>query len=604
MRITYFWALVAFCLTTVFSFLPVAYAQGQDPSHNPSFELRKGGASDFGGEVIAAGDFNNDRIPDIVYPGGASDSLALTLQLGNGDGTFQAPITLGDVDSSSVGAIAAADFNRDGNLDIAVQCIGGTVDIFYGNGHGGVTNKLSVSLPYTPISMTVADFNGDSLPDFAIGDSQGHVEIFNNVGGNSFVLKSTTPIESNSYITVYAGNFDGDGIQSLAIMTNTTAYVLWNDGHENFWQQPLGGISNPVGLGVGDLNQDGMDDILFSYDCNPQPESEGKGPYSTCQGVQAFYGQGNQKLFQRQLIVSNGVGASGSILAADVNGDGIADIVTAQVASGAQAGIFVFLGHPDGSYNQASSNFTATSDSLGPIVAADFNRDGMIDFAGDLPGSGQNEIFINATLRNACATSQINPTVTACAPINNTYLPAPNINVQANAYDQNQVTAMQLYVNGSLKYSQPVTSFNQNSAMSPGANFLVIKAWDYTGLSFRTQRNITVYNGTPGSTCWADSLQANICLPNTATSTSPVHIVANGYANHSYQPDVPTAAQLYIDNALVIDDRGCGSDGECPGGVSAVDTYQTLSPGDHDLVFKLWTADGDVFTAQKTITVQ
>jgi hypothetical protein len=181
--------------------------------------------------------------------------------------------------------------------------------------------------------------------------------------------------------------------------------------------------------------------------------------------------------------------------------------------------------------------------------------------------------------------------------VNGTYLPSP-VTVEANAFDKNTVTAMQEYIDGKLDYNEDVTSFTQPFSLGLGSHLLVTKAWDNTGLSFRSDRTISVYNGTPGPACAAAYKSASICLPSGTTSAAPVRIVANGYAAY-----IPTAAQLYIDGDLVVDNEGCDSEGGCDGGTSYVDTSQSLSNGTHDLVFKLWDADGDLYTAQKTITV-
>jgi hypothetical protein len=157
---------------------------------------------------------------------------------------------------------------------------------------------------------------------------------------------------------------------------------------------------------------------------------------------------------------------------------------------------------------------------------------------------------------------------------------------------------MQEYVDGTLDYSEDVTSFDISLPLSLGEHALVTKAWDDTGLSFRSDRTINVYSGTPGPACAAAYESASICLPGGTTSTSPVQIVANGWAAY-----IPTAAQLYIDGDLVVNNQGCDSEGGCDGGTSYVDTTQNLSSGTHDLVFKLWDADGNEYTAQKSITV-
>ncbi|HYK36555.1 hypothetical protein [Alloacidobacterium sp.] len=171
--------------------------------------------------------------------------------------------------------------------------------------------------------------------------------------------------------------------------------------------------------------------------------------------------------------------------------------------------------------------------------------------------------------------------------------------IQANAYDKTTVTAMQEYVDNKLIYSRNVNSFNTTFAEPFGTHFFVTKAWDANGRNFRSERTITVYSGTPGPACSAAPKSANICLPSGTTVTSPVQILANGYA-----PWIPTSAQLYIDGNLVVNNQGCGSDGACGGGTSYVDTTQKLVKGSHDLVFKLWDANGDVYQAQETINVQ
>ncbi|MGO4517825.1 FG-GAP repeat domain-containing protein [Terriglobus sp. 2YAB30_2] len=569
---------------------------------NLSFQLKRDTSPVYGGYTSAQADFNRDGKPDVVYGGGAN-STDVTLRLGNGDGTFQAPVRIGIADSAQVLDVVAADFDNDGIQDVAVLCIGGTFDVFFGNGDGTFAGPVATAIQTSPRSIAVGDFNGDHLVDVAIGDIAGNVEIFNDVSGRSFVLQNTIAMEANTdVISVGAGDFDHSGIQNIVAMTignpaGSGTYILWNDGHENFRKAVLTAFTSPAGLSIADLNQDGMADILLSYSCGTQDTI--KGSNSTCQGVIAFYGQGQQRLFERTLVMSDGIQATNRMLGVDVNGDGVGDLVGGNRTTGAQSGLFVWLGHPDGSYDQTPAQFVATTDSVGAPTAGDFNRDGMMDFVSDLPGSAQTQIFLNATNRAPCSTSQINPAVTVCVPVDNTYLPGPTVRVQANAYDTHQVTALQLYTNGNLTYSQPVSSFDQSFPMNNGANFLVVKAWDYTGLNFRSERHINVYSGTPEPVCPAALGTANMCLPSGATSGSPVHILANGYT-----PVVPTSAQLYIDGHLTIEDDGCIQNAGCVGGSSSIDTYQALGTGNHDLVFKLWDANGNVYTAEKTVTVQ
>lgn len=203
---------------------------------------------------------------------------------------------------------------------------------------------------------------------------------------------------------------------------------------------------------------------------------------------------------------------------------------------------------------------------------------------------GGMQIFTNATNRSACATGRVGPVVTVCQPVNGTYS-TPVVAVQANAYDVTPVTALQEYIDGTKVYQTSATRMNQRFVLAPGQHQLNTKAWDGNGTSFRSNRHITVYRGTPGAVCPAAPQSANICLPQGDTASSPLHILANGST-----ATVPVAAQLYIDGVRVVKNS---QDGD-----SYVDTMQNLSSGSHYLTFKLWDDQGHVYVAHKTVTVQ
>jgi hypothetical protein len=565
-----------------------------------SFELSRDTNEAITAGALAVGDFNNDGKPDVIIGGGATPS-DIVLRVGNGDGTFQPPITIGQTGNPT--EMTAVDMNNDGKLDLV--CLEqdlnngtGSIVVFYGNGNGTFKPPVTYSTPTVPYSMAVRDLNGDGHPDIAVGDDLGEVEIWNNSGGTSLTLAKEVLVNANQEheLRVRAGQFDGNGIYDLAVDNGLGLWVLWNDGRENFTSQELEGYQAPQDMNVGDLNQDGSDDIIQTWGC---PGKNVNGAYVGCTSIDVFYGQGNQK-FYKNTVVSNEQGLPAPIepYAVDVNGDGVADIVAEEwYTVNVTPGLYVWLGRPDGSFDQTAQAFYASSMAAGGLAPGDFNRDGMMDFAQTMPGDGEMQFYINGGARGPCTTSTINPTVTVCQPVNGTYLPSP-VTVQADAYDKNKVTAMQEYVDGKLDYSEDVTSFDISLPMPLGEHSLVTKAWDDAGLSFRSDRTINVYNGTPGPACAAAYTTASICLPKGTTSTSPVQIVANGWPAY-----IPTAAQLYIDGDLVVDNEGCDSEGGCDGGTSYVDTSQNLSNGTHTLVFKLWDADGDEYTAQKTVTV-
>ncbi|HEX4007739.1 MAG TPA: VCBS repeat-containing protein [Acidobacteriaceae bacterium] len=564
-----------------------------------SFELNRDTYDVYNDFTVVQGDFNHDGKPDLVLGGGANAD-ELTLRLGKGDGTFAAPKVVGPV-SNTILDLAAADLDQDGNLDAVALNIDGNFSVFFGKGDGTFAAPLEIATGASPRTLAVGSFFGDEYLDVAVGDIDGNVELFKNDGGKTFVLAKTVTLAANAEVMkVRAGVVSDNGTTDLAAVTQKGAYILWNDGSGNFSTVKLATYVNAVDLGVGDLNQDGMADVVVSYTCNPAPTNNpGKGAaYNSCAGFDVYYADGNDKTTRKRVIAYNGAQPGTSPYAVDVNGDGVGDIVAATNPDGAGgAQLYVWLGQANGTFVQKPQIWTASSMGFGGLAAGDFNRDGMMDFAMALPGDAMTEIYINSGPRAPCATSQISPTVTVCQPVDNTYANR-SVRVQANAYDTTKVTAIQEYVDNKLVYAQDADSMNTTFTEAAGPHFLVTKAWDAKGLSFRSDRHVTVYNGTPGATCAAAQGTASICVPEGTSGSSPMHIVANGAPAW-----VPTAAQLYINGDMVVDNKGCDSNGDCGGGTSYVDTTQTMASGSYDLVFKLWDADGNVYEAQKTITV-
>jgi hypothetical protein len=115
---------------------------------------------------VAVGDFNNDHIPDLVVNGFAPGGSAVSVLLGNGNGTFQAPQLL--LPGAQVLSVGVGDFNRDGNLDIVTANFG-TVSVLLGNGNGTFQAPLNFSAGVSvPGALAVADFNRDGFPDLTV----------------------------------------------------------------------------------------------------------------------------------------------------------------------------------------------------------------------------------------------------------------------------------------------------------------------------------------------------------------------------------------------------------------------------------------------------
>jgi hypothetical protein len=151
---------------------------------------------------IVAGDFNQDGIPDLLV---GDDDGTLTLFVGDGTGRMTSAGVVAQL--SSVVSIAAGDFNHDGILDVAVtDWRASTVTILLGGGKGSFRHTASFPLRVagTTPHVTVADFNGDGLPDLAVvyGDDDGDtydVLLGNGSGGFTFAPSLSVTRDPNSH---------------------------------------------------------------------------------------------------------------------------------------------------------------------------------------------------------------------------------------------------------------------------------------------------------------------------------------------------------------------------------------------------------------------
>jgi hypothetical protein len=160
--------------------------------------------------AIVAGDFNGDGIPDLAI-GADTGSTTLDILLGNGDGTFR-------VSSFSTGgaqALAAADFNSDGKLDLATP-----LGILPGNGDGTFGALLAFPSALSTNWIVAGDFNGDGMIDIASANESGNtLGIFFGNGDGTFQPLASFTVGSGPYATVVA-DFNGDGRPDFAVVNS------------------------------------------------------------------------------------------------------------------------------------------------------------------------------------------------------------------------------------------------------------------------------------------------------------------------------------------------------------------------------------------------
>jgi len=123
-----------------------------------------------GARGIVAADFNGDGNPDFVSTSFDLNPAHVEVVLGNGNGTFQAPVSFPT--GQYQWGMAGTDFNADGNFDLVTANYGSnTISVLAGNGNGTFQAPVNFATGNTPYFAGISDFNGDGMPDMAVTNS-------------------------------------------------------------------------------------------------------------------------------------------------------------------------------------------------------------------------------------------------------------------------------------------------------------------------------------------------------------------------------------------------------------------------------------------------
>ena len=129
--------------------------------------------------ALGTADFNGDKHPDLVVASSNTDPSnshgIVQVLLGDGTGAFPTSMRRGpyDLQGASPMDVLLADFNRDGELDIAVANLNGygdDLEILLGNGDGALTGPQGYAVDNLLVQGAVADFNADGKPDIAVSN--------------------------------------------------------------------------------------------------------------------------------------------------------------------------------------------------------------------------------------------------------------------------------------------------------------------------------------------------------------------------------------------------------------------------------------------------
>ncbi len=368
----------------------------------PTLMFRGSATGAFGGgeNIGAAGtlaepfavDLDQDDHQDVVSCTSAA-GLSCRVLYGNGAGQFGAAAL---PSSTAIGreprAAAAADFDHDGFADVVgISRVDDVAVVLFG-GTPSQTSRLALATGARPSDVEVLDLNGDSFLDIVVGnEATRDLSIFLNQTNRQFLALAkvqlpSIPNSSLGLISLAPGDIDGNGTIDLAVLqaggqaggTVTRLLNINGVGLAVSASLPVGNLA--WGVALGRLN---ADDVLDIVTANRNDNT-----------FSVLLSQPNGE-YVRSDVNSGGIRAT-DVAIADLNGDGLGDVIVTNEMIDAQTNnygnVVTFLNDGNGGFGGGGSKHVRGREIPRSICAGDFDNDGQGDVA--VASLGSNDIMV------------------------------------------------------------------------------------------------------------------------------------------------------------------------------------------------------------------
>jgi hypothetical protein len=329
------------------TFLPhILYTTENGPSDVVIADLDKDGHLDIATANAAA------------YPYGLRSASVL---INRGDGTFWPHVDYRVHDLPQ--GIASGDFDRDGDVDLAVvNTTGATVSILLNRGDGTFPRPALTDVGFVPAAIATGRLDADGLPDVAVVDAGANkVCVLESIGGGFFDVVDEQPAGGTPFDVAIA-DLDGDGLGEVAATSwsDGTVTILWSARKPRRTVHDAGPTA--AGIAAADVDADGRMDLVVANHFADE--------------ASVLRNLGGGRIGAPEAIPAGA--RPYTILCADLNGDGAPDLAaTSFVAPG--GGVNVLFGDSAGSFG--APVFVATGRRAWAIDAADVDGDGDLDLA-------------------------------------------------------------------------------------------------------------------------------------------------------------------------------------------------------------------------------
>jgi hypothetical protein len=333
---------------------------------------------------LAVADLNNDGLQDVVV-GYSSAGGQVSVFLNQGGGVLGARTDFPTGTNFGMNSIESADLNADGFRDLVCGIFGGGVRILFNNGSGGFGAAVVYGGTASVRQVAIGDIDGNGTPDVVAADSSGASKVL------SFLNSAGTGVLTSPPALNLPGSPNINGIALVNDDNDSSLDVLFSAGPSGMYrakgngngtfQTPslaLGSVGGAF-IRLADVTGDGRPDVFI--------------PHQAQQGVFVCTNTGPGTYSNAGLVSVPGTNIKWSCAVADVNGDGVKDLLDPR-SSPARLGVALGLGGT--SFAAPVDLVTAGSQGV-EVEAADLNNDGRIDAVMTDLSSSQLFVFMNTT---------------------------------------------------------------------------------------------------------------------------------------------------------------------------------------------------------------